>query len=216
MVHDLYTSKPSEVKEVITSESSPPIRRYRFTLPYNELKAEYSDSQFTEHTVQQWDRVERVLSFMVPVSELKGNSSSHQPQSTAVFEETTDAVEPIQQDTRPPKSHYVPQVDAAASDDGPSKPLIVLDAERGSSQDSIGIRCWSVSRVTSELTSAGLNPTLIELLKECNIDGQELLILDRFKLQEMGIGSFEARQLCLMAVGMLKERDDDTQPPEYS
>ncbi|KAJ3107388.1 hypothetical protein HDU97_004270 [Phlyctochytrium planicorne] len=85
-----------------------------------------------------------------------------------------------------------------------------------SSLDSPTMSNWTSTKVSESLTSAGVNLGFIEILKDHGVDGARLLQLDHERLEEMGIGPFDARVLLLIAIGMLKERHEGDGPPGYA
>ncbi|KAJ3107387.1 hypothetical protein HDU97_004269 [Phlyctochytrium planicorne] len=84
------------------------------------------------------------------------------------------------------------------------------------SWESGNISSWNADQVASALASAGVNLGFIEILKDQRVDGNQLVQLDHERLQEMGIGPFDARVLLLIAIGMLKERHEGDMPPGYA
>ncbi|KAJ3096701.1 hypothetical protein HDU97_005641 [Phlyctochytrium planicorne] len=209
IVHDSYTFTSTSNAKIISAESELS-RRFSFTLPYQELKAMYADTQIADRREQQEDRIERALSFMVPVSELKGNALPIQPPL-----QPQGPAQPIPNESGA-KARYDPLLSISSQGSSSTPGVDSLSMERNEIMDPQGISSWSVSRVSTALISAGLNRGLVEILRARDVDGQKLLTLDHITLDAMGIDNFEARQLLLVAVTMIKERNDDSQPPKYS
>ncbi|KAJ3106554.1 hypothetical protein HDU97_006147 [Phlyctochytrium planicorne] len=195
IVHDSFISENAMPE---------PSRRFSFTLPYEELKAEYADSQMTESRGDQWERVEKVLERLVPVSELTVDGL-HVQELQETHDDNEDGPKRI-----PPECQDVPPNDIQGSMKSQDT-AFEGNVLRGS-QD---INSWSVSRVSIALAVAGLNRDIVKLLKDQGVDGSKLLTLDHSKLEEMGIHSCEARELLLVSVAMMEERNDGSRPPAY-
>ncbi|KAJ3104574.1 hypothetical protein HDU97_009086 [Phlyctochytrium planicorne] len=75
---------------------------------------------------------------------------------------------------------------------------------------------WSAARVSHSLESAGVHRAFVDILNQNGVDGQRLLEIDHAGLQAMGIDMLEARSLIMLAIGMIKEKNDGGRPPTYS
>ncbi|KAJ3107386.1 hypothetical protein HDU97_004268 [Phlyctochytrium planicorne] len=87
---------------------------------------------------------------------------------------------------------------------------------RSNVMDTGSISSWNPDQVASVLASAGVNKGFIDIMKEQGVDGNQLVQLDHENLEQMGIGPFNARVLLLIAIGMLKEKNEGDGPPGYA
>ncbi|KAJ3097959.1 hypothetical protein HDU97_004416 [Phlyctochytrium planicorne] len=114
------------------------------------------------------------------------------------------------------KADYVPNVGSFSGGGQGSSSFSQAPPRRTTESVTPGIVGWSASQVTTALTAAGVNPDYVQMLKDRHVDGRQLVQLDHERLQIMGLEPFDARVLLLIAIGLLKERNDVDRPPEYS
>ncbi|KAJ3103640.1 hypothetical protein HDU97_009979 [Phlyctochytrium planicorne] len=77
---------------------------------------------------------------------------------------------------------------------------------------------WSAQEVSESLTTAGVSINHVDILRDHNINGYSLLLLNESRLQEMGVEPQSARLLVLTAVNILRgyETIQQEAPPQYS
>ncbi|KAJ3101111.1 hypothetical protein HDU97_001636 [Phlyctochytrium planicorne] len=76
-------------------------------------------------------------------------------------------------------------------------------------QDNLEILSWTAQDVADALLSAGLSSYYVDLLKEKNVGGYSLLMLDDGSLKGIGVESRSARLLVLTAVDFLRGEQTD-------
>ncbi|KAJ3101807.1 hypothetical protein HDU97_001033 [Phlyctochytrium planicorne] len=79
---------------------------------------------------------------------------------------------------------------------------------RVSSFDPSDVITWSPERVSMGLATAGMSIDIIKILYENGVDGPKLLQLDHSTLISMGFASKDVRELLLIAVRILRDRNE--------
>ncbi|KAJ3103639.1 hypothetical protein HDU97_009978 [Phlyctochytrium planicorne] len=78
------------------------------------------------------------------------------------------------------------------------------------------ILSWTTNDVSNALVSAGVSTSYVEILRDNNVNGYSLLVLNEDRLKGMGVEPQSARMLVLTAVNILRsDRSIAEAPPQY-